>query len=179
MLNPFLWGDSFVPLSYQATLISWIGCFGMNLIYKASRDGYSASVFHSICDYQGSTLVVVRSTGGYLFGGFHKGDWHSSGSYANGTIASQSFIFTLTNPYSTAPTKYHNKNSTYGPYSSSSYGPTFGGGHDLHISNACTTSGCYTNFPHSYNDTTGHGNNTFTGSYNFNVSDINVFRCNF
>jgi hypothetical protein len=41
-------------------------------------------------------------------------------------------------------------------------------------SNANTTS--YTNFPKAYTDTTGQGNNTFTGAKNFTTSDIEVFK---
>ena len=33
-----------------------------------------------------------------------------------------------------------------------SYGPTFGGGHDIYLSDKCNeNNGSYTNFPHSYN----------------------------
>eukprot|EP00957_Ditylum_brightwellii_P085790 6525358-Ditylum_brightwellii.AAC.1 len=37
--------------------------FATKLLYRASRDGWGASKFHSKCDNQGPTLTVIRSTG--------------------------------------------------------------------------------------------------------------------
>ena len=34
---------------------------------------------------------------------------------------------------------------------SSNYGPTFGGGNDIYISNECNKNNSYANFPHTYN----------------------------
>ena len=41
----------------------------------------------------------------------------------------------------------------YSIYCKPAYGPTFGGGHDIHISDKCDTTdnGSYTSFPYSYN----------------------------
>ena len=39
------------------------------LLFRASRDGFAASVFHSKCDHKGPTITVVKS-GGSIFGGF-------------------------------------------------------------------------------------------------------------
>jgi len=37
-------------------------------------------------------------------------------------------------------------------YNRADYGPTFGGGHDLHLSNKCNeNNSSYANFPHTYN----------------------------
>jgi len=176
---PFFWGNSMVPPHFQSTLISWAGCLGIRLIYKGSEHGFAASNFHGYCNNQGPTLTVIRSNNGYYFGGFNKGVWTGSSSSQTGTLAHQSFIFTLTNPYSIAPTRYNWNGTSYAAFDTSSYGPTFGGGHDIHVSNACTSSGSYFNFPHCYTDSTGYGKNTFTGSNRFVVSDIEVFACNY
>jgi hypothetical protein len=55
----------------------------------------------------------------------------------------------------------------------STYGPSFGGGHDLHISSDGTSS--YTKFDHSYTDTLGRGVATFTGAYIFTPEDYEVW----
>ena len=55
----------------------------------------------------------------------------------------------------------------------SGYGPTFGSGHDLRISSDGSSS--YTNFPHSYTDTLGRGNATFTGANYFTPEDYEVW----
>ena len=48
------------------------------LIYDASRDGWSSSNFHSLCDYEGPTVTVVKS-GNYVFGGYTEQSWENLG----------------------------------------------------------------------------------------------------
>ena len=88
-------------------------------------------------------------------------------------------LFTLTNTHNILPTKYLIKPGSEGNavYHNSGYGPTFGDGHDLHLAaNSNSNNGSYSNFPYGYTDTTGQGNNTFVGSYNFTTTDIEVFK---
>ena len=47
------------------------------LLYRASRDGFSADVFHSRCDNIGPIITVVNS-GGNIFGGFTTASWAST-----------------------------------------------------------------------------------------------------
>ena len=44
------------------------------LIYRASRDGWTASSFHQRCDLKGSTVTVARC-GNYIFGGYTEAQW--------------------------------------------------------------------------------------------------------
>jgi len=61
-----------------------------NLIYRASRDGFEASSFHSKCDDKPNTLVIIKSTNGNVFGGYTEQSWNlKSNSYSN---LGQSFI---------------------------------------------------------------------------------------
>lgn len=156
--------------------------FGKNdqrweLIYKASRDGFDANAFHSRCDNKGSTITIIRSNNNYLFGGYATLPWTSQGSYKSDTSA---FLFTLINPHAITPTKYV-INPTLVQFAvchhNGTHGSTFGGGHDLHVAGASNANNIsYTNFPHTYSDTTGKGNNTFTGTRNFTSSDIEVYK---
>ena len=146
------------------------------LIYKASRDGFDANAFHSRCDNKGPTITIILSNNKYLFGGYTSVSWASS---TNWVFDSKAFLFTLTNPHDIPPTKYpvaptKTQNTVY---HNSGYGPSFGGGHDVHISsNSNSNNSSYTNFPYTYTDTTGKGHNTFTGSKNFMTSDVEVFK---
>lgn len=145
------------------------------LIYKASRDGFGANIFHSHCDNKGPTITIIQSNNNYLFGAYTSFVWTSAGgSYQNDKTA---FLFTLTNPHNISPTKYMIKSGNEGNavYHHSGYGPTFGG-HDIHIANNSNTSNSSIGFSHSYVDTTGKGNSTFTGASSFLVSDIEVFK---
>jgi gas vesicle protein len=146
------------------------------LIYKATRDGFGASDFHRCCDNQGPTMSVIQSKdGGYLFGGYTSVSWRSIQNLVpdnNGP-----FIFTLTNPHGIPPTKYSIKDVQHSICDHNGCGPTFGNGHDLHVcDNSQMKTESYANFPYSYNDTTNRGNTTFTGSFNFQTSDIEVYR---
>ena len=44
------------------------------LIYRASRDGWASSNFHTHCDNKGPTVTVVKS-GNYIFGGYTEQSW--------------------------------------------------------------------------------------------------------
>ena len=46
----------------------------VELLYRASRDGWAASSFHSCCDNKGPTVTVIKS-GNYIFGGYSEGEW--------------------------------------------------------------------------------------------------------
>ena len=47
------------------------------LLFRASRDGFAASAFHSKCDNAGPTIIVVKSGGLNIFGGFTENAWTS------------------------------------------------------------------------------------------------------
>ncbi|CAF4159273.1 unnamed protein product [Adineta steineri] len=146
------------------------------LIYKATRDGFRARAFHSWCDNEGSTMTIIQSDNNYIFGGYTSVSWTSAGQCENDKAA---FLFTLRNPYNIPPTKYtikcdHVANAIY---DHNGYGPIFGSGHDIIISdNSNRNNSSYSNFSQSYNDTTGYGKNTFTGALNFTSSEIEVYK---
>ena len=144
------------------------------LIYKATRDGFEGATFHRLCNNQGPTMTIIRSTGGYLFGGYASQPWTSNGAYTN---AANSFLFLLTNANGSPPTKFLYNNNGNAFMNNGSYGPTFGGGHDLHIcdkSNASAGSSCA--IGHTYPNTLNLGANTFTGSRDFQTTEIEVFK---
>ena len=90
---------------------------------------------------------------------------------------SQSFLFSMVNPFGVVPSKMPLvKNQQNGINCNSSYGPTFGGGHDLHVSNNANTGGVsYSYLGHTYQLPAGQQNAFFTGAQNFNVTDYEVF----
>ncbi|CAI2185228.1 6190_t:CDS:2, partial [Funneliformis geosporum] len=69
------------------------------LLFRGSRDGFSAATFHNKCDGQGATIVVVRvGETKELIGGYNPIGWSSPRDVEwRGTR--DSFIFSLTNPY--------------------------------------------------------------------------------
>lgn len=54
----------------------------VELLYRASENGYTASNFHSKCDKIPNTLVLVRTEFGKTIGGFTQYNWNAvSNSY--------------------------------------------------------------------------------------------------
>jgi len=130
-------------------LKKWISSGNVNfkLIYRASRDGFQASNFHSKCDTYKCTLSIVNSnSGNKIFGGFVDGiDWTASGNYKS---TAKAFLFSITDKM-----KYPIKSSTnmYATMANQSYGPTYGGGHDFMLCDNCNTvNSSYSNFGHTY-----------------------------
>ena len=50
----------------------------LQLLYRASRDGWQCQDFHSSCDNMGATVTGIKCTGGFVFGGHADAPWHSS-----------------------------------------------------------------------------------------------------
>ena len=86
---------------------------------------------------------------------------------------SQSFLFSMMNPQGVAPIKmFLVKDRQSAIFCDSRYGPSFGGGCDLYISNNANTNGLsYSNLGHTYQLPTGQQSTFFTGAENFNVTD--------
>ena len=73
-------------------------------------------------------------------------EWNSSGNYQRDND-NKSFVFSVTNKQ-----KFRLTMPEYTVYGGNGYGPTFGGGHDIYITNnANTNRSSYFNVPHSYN----------------------------
>ena len=47
------------------------------LLYRASRHGFAASSFQDKCDHQANTLTVIKTTKGFVFGGYAAVAWDS------------------------------------------------------------------------------------------------------
>ena len=139
----------------------------LTLLFRASRDGYGYSNFHSKCDGKVNTLILVETTNSRRFGGYTECQWDQSNNYKNGPY---SFIFSFDNKKI-----YYSKNGSNSIYGYSSYGPTFGGGHDFYICDGCNSSNnSYESMGNSYeNDGKKY---PLTGSSNFLVSDYEVYQ---
>ena len=181
-------------LENKKMIANWVsqvtkaGQIPFKLLYRGSKDGFSAYTFHQKCDNKGPTVVIIKSNYGKVFGGFTDVAWDSTTNDFKKTT--KAFVFSIDRK-----SKYHVKpgSESKAIYSHSSYGPTFGsaivgggglfGGniqnHDIYISNNSNISGnSYSNFPHSYicNEYVYNGNSNYlAGAYNFAVTEIEVY----
>ena len=98
--------------------------YSYNLLYRASRDGYSASSFHNKCDNKGVTIVIVKIKGSeQIVGGYNPFDWDSSSSHKT---TKDSFIFAFTDKMNTKTANVGYSNGVMSVGSYPSCGPVFG-----------------------------------------------------
>ena len=147
----------------------------LKLLYRASRDGFGAADFHSKCDDQPNTVTFIKTTLGYIFGGYTQISWHSKYDFFKDSNA---FLFSLVNKFK-RPFFCEVLQPEYAICCNSSYGPSFGGGNDIHIcdhSNTSTGSYIYQSSyqkPDGINDPNGY---YLCDTENFQVSEIEVFQ---
>jgi len=139
-------------------------------IFHRNTDGASAAAFHTHCDSQGPTIVVLSLSNGYLIGGYAASQWNGTGYSGNSTC----FLFSLTTNFKHVWYRYGNYQ-----YNHPNLGPTWGGGHDLYVNG--TLSSGYANLGYDYMCRTGsYGSSTcqddFAGSHSFDIADMEVFR---
>ena len=65
-----------------------------NLIYKASRDGDKAEIFHEMCDKSKNTLTLIKTDKGRRFGGFTTQTWEGQNVNKKDDFA---FVFSFDN----------------------------------------------------------------------------------
>eukprot|EP00494_Astrolonche_serrata_P034538 UN34807 len=154
----------------------WIGEENTwSLCYRKSIHTETSEIMHKNCDNTGATVTIVHLSTGKLIGGYAPPNtWNSCGCYIN---RSEAFLFSLTNNFKHEI--YQNHGNAI--YSHSGYGPTWGGGHDFHISGGNNLDGGYCALGHTYRcrlGTTGSSEcrNDFCGSYNtWKVLNFEVF----
>jgi len=146
----------------------------LELLYRASRDGWAAQDFHSRCDGKGATITVIKCSGGFVFGGYADVPWSSHGGYIPSPKA---FLFSLHGPSGLGPVKLPlvkncHQNAMVGI---GSFGPTFGGGHDLRVGNNANAGKSYTALGCSYHLPAGQSGRTFfTGAHEFRAAEVEV-----
>ena len=134
-------------------------------------------VYFWTCDNKGATITVIRSSDGFIFGGFADKPWTSSRGYCE---SDKAFLFSLKSPSSEVEsTKMRIKqNMCYDAmWHNSSSGPTFGGGDDFGIaSDANNNSSSYSYLGNTYELPPGQTDTFLVGSKHFKVSEIEVFQ---
>ena len=73
--SPFLKDTILFGQEYDAKLREWAGDYKWKLLYRTSEHGFTAESFHKYCDDKGPTLVVIKSSKGWIFGGYTTQSW--------------------------------------------------------------------------------------------------------
>lgn len=108
------------------------------LIYKGSRDSFSADEFHKHCNGNGRTLTVITDQNGWVFGGFAAVPW---GSGAGPKRDPDAWLFSLKQmidgPYVPEKLEPTGCESQTALYHHAGFGACFGGVGGLCVSNNC------------------------------------------
>jgi len=143
----------------------------LDLLMKASRDGFGWDIFRDRCHRISPTLVIVHTSFDKLVGGFTPLPWNQSNDQFQylKDESKKSFLFSLTNGK-----KYNIKNHHFAICNGNQIGPIFGGGSDLEIVHNCNEN--FNNFSaigHTYdfNETP----EDFYGGQFYTVKDYEVY----
>ena len=152
-----------------------------DLKYRATRDGFKASDFHSHCDGIPNTLTVIKAKSGNIFGGFTEQEWHSRGGFVTDPNA---FIFSLVNKEENPFKVLCSNEGEYAIHCDSDHGPCFGG-EGTKLKDICIRtdsnikkSDCNFGFAYKHPDylkDTDKAKNILAGSYNFETVEIEVY----
>jgi hypothetical protein len=144
------------------------------LLYRASRDGYTASAFHSRCDGIANIWIVIRVATNYIVTAFSSVAFNSTNNYVSAPSGT-CWLNNLDNTSSVSSSQWYNTlNPQWSIYGGIDYGPTFGGGHDLYIPNNFNTNSSSTYTPFSYNVGGGGVANASQTSFLFGASSSTV-----
>jgi len=93
------------------------------LTYRATRDGFGATDFHSKCDSYQNSLVIIKSTNQNVFGGYTEQNWYGIPKKAK--IDQNAFLFSFINKHNTK-VFMKCKDPLNAIYAFNEYGPIFG-----------------------------------------------------
>ncbi|GBB93006.1 hypothetical protein RclHR1_00210002 [Rhizophagus clarus] len=129
--------------------------YKFNLLYRASRDGNTATEFHTKCDNKGATIAIVKiKNSEQIVGGYNPLHWDLSYRYKS---TNESFIFSFTNKNDLQTAKMvYSSGDQHSIYCGPIHGPSFGSGLYVNYNNNpnvwCSThTSCYSsiNLPKS------------------------------
>jgi len=157
------------------------------LLYRASDNGFLANSFHQKCDNKGPTVTLVQAEGvSCVFGGYTPIPWENPwfAHHQNGSdmkMTTESFLFVVGDGRRGKPgiQKYSliNGRRQKEVYECTTYGPTFGNCHDLHIADQCNAN---TNSFIKLGDTYGNPDERrhpmTEGVHSFKVCQYEVYR---
>ncbi|CAF0984347.1 unnamed protein product [Brachionus calyciflorus] len=93
------------------------------LLYRASVDGFYGETFHSKCDGIGGTLTFIKTTYGYIFGGYTTQLWDNRGHSSKKD--DNAFVFSLKN-YLKTPKNMNSLKTDRSIHCICNLGPSFG-----------------------------------------------------
>ena len=153
-----------------------------SLLYRGTRDGFSANSFHLKCDGHLATLTILKASGtSYIFGGFTSQAWQSP-TPARVKADPSAFLFSLTNKDNT-PCLMRTSNVDQSIVCNPSYGAVFGPfpSPDIVVFNSNASMGGVSNLGKTYSHPhyfygSDEAKTFLAGSENFHLSEMEVYK---
>ena len=142
----------------------------IKLIYKATRDGDSASKYHHFCDNKSPLITLIKTKKNRKFGHYTEAMLiaQNKGNYSKDVKA---FLFSLDKMK-----KYNIKKADNAIWYGENYGPCFGYGCDIYLNGGFLTNENNLERNASYNSYDVPSNTEFTGESNFGVNEVEVYQ---
>ncbi|KAJ5080086.1 hypothetical protein M0811_14173 [Anaeramoeba ignava] len=166
----------------------------MKLGYSAKRYGFNCKNWHSVIDNKGKTLIIIKTTNNYIFGGFtsvgflsDETKWSIKRSPIKGCIKDEdAFLFSIKNPRNDPPQKFpiRKEESDNAIMYNLENGPIFGYSSDYLQNDIClygnlqgyTNFGCRYTLPNGLTFNTNKAKNYLTGSFKkWRVNELECF----
>eukprot|EP00042_Codosiga_hollandica_P044284 m.432852 g.432852 ORF g.432852 m.432852 type:complete len:449 (-) comp56756_c2_seq1:266-1612(-) len=132
-------GTTILSTAQVATMMNILGGAGPNSAwtrcFRMGADGSSSTTWHSKCDGLGQTVILAKATNGYVWGGYNAQGWTSRGGYYITSKRAVMFRFNGNQAEGVYSTNYPEN----AHYDTSTYGPTWGGGHDWYTPQTMTS----------------------------------------
>eukprot|EP00347_Sterkiella_histriomuscorum_P014393 403361038 len=161
--------------SLLQTQISDYSSKQFKLLYRGSRDSFTASKFHELCDNKGPIVCFILSELGEVFGGYTSLSWASTHQQYTDSSA---FLFSLSKK--SIHKQYQNENMAL--IHSKGHMLIFGGGNDIQIVDNCdknTSSHCVLGYtyepPNGYEQYSDKARSYLGGQNQFKVLEIEVY----
>lgn len=171
--------DLILNANYWESIHDWVDATGIfphsiepRLLYKASRDGFSAKEFQTRCLSIPNTLVIARTNFGKIIGGFNPLVWSIPLKDFKYVLdeSGKTFIFSCSNNE-----KYELKLNEPAVCYSKRHGPIFGGGSDFEIVDNCNVNyNQASNIGFSFNYT--QTPEEFFGDRKYLINDYEVYQ---
>lgn len=140
--------------------------FKCKLLFRATRDGFKASMFHEKCESQQPLLVIAESSTGVRFGGITSINWSDSG-YKN---VKDAFLFSLT-----TKEKLALKDPSKAIFANKDCGPNFGHYPDLVLLDQKNSGDTNKAQVGTSYETLKNGRTSFTGTPEFKLDELEVY----
>ena len=157
----------------------------LTLLYRASAHGFGSTDFYNKCQGKAQTITIIKSTLGYVFGGYASVEWDADDESAKTVNDPNAFLFSLVNHENSSIVLHVATGNSDGVYMDPSFGPAFGvyPNLDLAIADASNTNmnsiaDLGNAFPFSNANQTTQRQQFLAGSLYFQTIEIEVFKSN-